>query len=452
MASDDHYVYVDDDDSRIVVSDNWGVSSISYAYDGTLHGASVADATATFTFTGTAVSVVGGIGAVSEYGWPSSSYAIDGKVVGTYNLVTDGQLDDYNQFAYNFTYFNSPVLSAGKHTLVITTLNGTKPNTYWLDYIRFLPPGSTGSTSSASATASGSASFTFATGTSESSPTHSSTPTAGSVSTSPAFTSGAAASTSLPASGNSLSSSSATSPSSTQSSSQSGRTSSTPSSALPPSPPSATGSQSSHVVAGASSHSSHVGAIIGGAVGGAVLLALLAILGVYFYLRRRTRVAYGGDLMTDRMYYDAPPGPGAPITHPTEATSFLPGTPASASPTSAAFLGQPIVPATPEPNHADVVSSQPMRKDRTGFTSSNQLRPGTPLAASASVPSSVGHANDSASGSSIGLIVHSGEESASSEVLLPAKAAHRAIAVQEVDSGFRVPVGSETLPPPYTPD
>ncbi|KAJ2966720.1 hypothetical protein NUW54_g13726 [Trametes sanguinea] len=52
MASDDGYVYVDDADPRIVVSDNWGVSSISYAYDGTLHGASVADATATFTFTG----------------------------------------------------------------------------------------------------------------------------------------------------------------------------------------------------------------------------------------------------------------------------------------------------------------------------------------------------------------------------------------------------------------
>ncbi|KAI9059991.1 hypothetical protein FKP32DRAFT_1077820 [Trametes sanguinea] len=286
MASDDGYVYVDDADPRIVVSDNWGVSSISYAYDGTLHGASVADATATFTFTGTAVSVVGGIGAVSEYGWPSSSYAIDGKVVGTFDLVTDGHMDDYNAFSYNYTYFTSPVLSPGKHTLVVTTLNGTSPNTYWLDYIRFLPPGTTATSSSSTAPASQA---------SLASSSYSSTSAAGSVSTSPTFTSNTSGSTSLSFSASSSSSSSlsgASSLSSGQSSSQSSGTSGTP--ALPPSAPAATNSQSSDVVAGASSHSSHVGAIIGGAVGGAVLLALLAILGVYLYLRRRAHIPYSG--------------------------------------------------------------------------------------------------------------------------------------------------------------
>ncbi|KAJ2983100.1 hypothetical protein NUW54_g10667 [Trametes sanguinea] len=253
MASDDGYVYVDDADPRIVVSDNWGVSSISYAYDGTLHGASVADATATFTFTGTAVSVVGGIGAVSEYGWPSSSYAIDGKVVGTFDLVTDGHMDDYSSFSYNYTYFNSPVLSPGKHTLVVTTLNGTSPNTYWLDYIRFLPPGTTTSSSGSTAPASQASAA--------SSSSHSSTSAAGSVSISPTSTSNTSGSTSLSFSASSSTSSSlsgASSLSAGQSSSQSSNAPGTP--ALPPSAPSATNSQSSDVVAGASSHSSHVGA------------------------------------------------------------------------------------------------------------------------------------------------------------------------------------------------
>ncbi|KAI0328213.1 hypothetical protein GY45DRAFT_1255528, partial [Cubamyces sp. BRFM 1775] len=141
MTTQDGWVYVDDADTRIQYSDNWGVSSIQYAYEGTLHAASVKGATATFKFTGTGVSVTGGEGDVQQYGWPSSSYTIDGKLYETYNVV-DAHLSDPTAFSYQTTYFTTQGLSAGQHTLVITNLNGTTPNTYWIDYIAFLPPGS----------------------------------------------------------------------------------------------------------------------------------------------------------------------------------------------------------------------------------------------------------------------------------------------------------------------
>ncbi|CDO77245.1 hypothetical protein BN946_scf184747.g58 [Trametes cinnabarina] len=160
MVSDEGYVYVDDGDSKIVYSDNWEVSSISFAYDGTLHAALVKDATATLRFTaqdlriycvggtcacslrihtGTSVSVAGGIGDVARYGWPGASFALDGKVLQTFNMITDTHQDDYSVFSYNYTYFDSPVLSPGKHTLVVTTLNGTSPNTFGLTTFVFAP-------------------------------------------------------------------------------------------------------------------------------------------------------------------------------------------------------------------------------------------------------------------------------------------------------------------------
>ncbi|KAJ3004859.1 hypothetical protein NUW54_g4611 [Trametes sanguinea] len=108
-------------------------------------------------------------------------------------------------------------------------------------------------------------------------------------------------------------------------------------------------------------------------------------------------------------------------------------------------------------NNADVqvIRSQTMRKDRTGFTLSTQLRPGTPAGSSHPSSLSVGDADDSAatvtaSGSTTGLIISPGDATASSGAL-SAKAAQHAI-VQEVDSGFRVPIGGGTLPPPYTAD
>ncbi|KAH9884974.1 hypothetical protein C8Q73DRAFT_348199 [Cubamyces lactineus] len=192
-----------------------------------MHAASsLKGATATFKFTGTAVSVYGAVGDVADYGWPSSSYAIDGQVYETYNFVTAAGLSDVTQVRYQVPYFTVQDLPAGEHTLVITNTNGTSPNTYWLDYIRFYPfdnstasvPTSSGTGVSSSQT---SASVTDAQNTSSTPTPTSQNPTSGADSTS-------------------------------------------------------SGSQSN-------------GAVIGGAIGGVVAVAIAAIIAMFLYLRYRLR-------------------------------------------------------------------------------------------------------------------------------------------------------------------
>ncbi|KAI0660680.1 hypothetical protein C8Q70DRAFT_903261, partial [Cubamyces menziesii] len=143
MTSTDPYVYVDDNDWRVKFSDNWGQSNASAAYNGTLHYATPRGATVTFSFNGTFVAVIGGQGDTSSFGWPSTSYAIDGNVQSTYNLATGDHALSATDFDYNVTFFSSPDLKPGEHTLVITNLNSTWPNTYWFDYIQYLPSDST---------------------------------------------------------------------------------------------------------------------------------------------------------------------------------------------------------------------------------------------------------------------------------------------------------------------
>ena len=94
--------------------------------------------------------VVGSLGSVDVYGVPTTSYSIDGTILANYTAP----VIDPGFFQLNVTFFTSPTLTPGKHTLVITNLNGTSPNVYWLDYIRFSPSPDTSPTTSVLSTTS----------------------------------------------------------------------------------------------------------------------------------------------------------------------------------------------------------------------------------------------------------------------------------------------------------
>ncbi|KAI0328210.1 hypothetical protein GY45DRAFT_1338294 [Cubamyces sp. BRFM 1775] len=133
-----NWYYFDDTDPRIVYSGgNWtasvnnGPSSVPGVYNKTLHGASKQGLTATLSFTGTAIAVVGASGLTGKYGRPAVNFAIDGVQQQT-SLVSPGVT--YNFLAPNVTFFSLSV-PMGWHILSITNLNGTAPNTFWLDYI-----------------------------------------------------------------------------------------------------------------------------------------------------------------------------------------------------------------------------------------------------------------------------------------------------------------------------
>ena len=79
--------------------------------------------------------VLGPVGSWDVHGVPSTSYAIDGKVLSNYTAPTV----ESGTFESDVLYFTSPTLDQGKHTLTITNLNGTAPNVFWLDYILYAP-------------------------------------------------------------------------------------------------------------------------------------------------------------------------------------------------------------------------------------------------------------------------------------------------------------------------
>lgn len=68
------------------------------------------------------------------YGWPVMGFSIDGvqQYMNTFPPGISAALFT------NATFFNTPV-TPGEHLLTITNLNGTAPNTFWLDYVFYMP-------------------------------------------------------------------------------------------------------------------------------------------------------------------------------------------------------------------------------------------------------------------------------------------------------------------------
>ena len=70
-------------------------------------------------------------GPIDTSGQPTTTYAIDGVVAGSYTapVIAPGSS------LLSALFFQSPDLPNMAHTLVITMINGTQPNTYYLRYL-----------------------------------------------------------------------------------------------------------------------------------------------------------------------------------------------------------------------------------------------------------------------------------------------------------------------------
>lgn len=78
------------------------------------------------------VGAMGCSGDTNRYGWPSESFVIDGVASGIETVPT-GLAGFVTTVYFNVTFFTSPALDPGEHTIVLTNLNGTVPNTLCFD-------------------------------------------------------------------------------------------------------------------------------------------------------------------------------------------------------------------------------------------------------------------------------------------------------------------------------
>ncbi|CAA7262665.1 unnamed protein product [Cyclocybe aegerita] len=134
---------IDDRDPTIAYSiapsgsTDWegGIFGGPFEFNGTTTLSQRKGATATLTFSGTAVSVYGTI-SVNDTILPSSSYTLDGgsPVFYTPPRATGAAL---LQDAHRTLFFQAGGLERGTHTLVVT--NEVDGDRYWLDYFMYVP-------------------------------------------------------------------------------------------------------------------------------------------------------------------------------------------------------------------------------------------------------------------------------------------------------------------------
>ncbi|KAM5542540.1 hypothetical protein V8D89_003999 [Ganoderma adspersum] len=123
---------IDDSNTAVQYSHNWTwVPNLVPEVDHTRHGVSEAGQTASLTFTGTGIQIFGTLEPSDFAGQPTTQYAIDGTVVANYTAP----FTPSGPSVLNVTFFSKLDLSAeGDHEIVITNVNGTSPNMFWLDF------------------------------------------------------------------------------------------------------------------------------------------------------------------------------------------------------------------------------------------------------------------------------------------------------------------------------
>lgn len=228
---------------------------------------------------GTKVAVYGTQDSVDVDGQATTSYAVDGVIVGSYTapIIAPGYVTTGTLF------FQSKDLANGMHTLVITTTNGTQPNRFLLDYFSYtglpiVPSSSSPQSSSPQPSPSLSSSSLSSSPLSSGQSLSSSLPSSSLSSPSPSPQS----SLSLPSSSLSLS------PLSLSMSSITGSNDAPGSTAILPSTNSAVpGSSQSPLATHTSSSRTRVGAIVGGVLGGIALL--VAALPLFMFKKRKNR-------------------------------------------------------------------------------------------------------------------------------------------------------------------
>lgn len=228
---------------------------------------------------GTKVAVYGTQDSVDVDGQATTSYAVDGVIVGSYTapIIAPGYVTTGTLF------FQSKDLVNGMHTLVITTTNGTQPNRFLLDYFSYtglpiVPLSSSPQSSSPQPSPSLSSSSLSSSPLSSGQSLSSSLPSSSLSSPSPSPQS----SLSLPSSSLSLS------PLSLSMSSITGSNDAPGSTAILPSTNSAVpGSSQSPLATHTSSLRIRVGAIVGGVLGGIALL--VAALLLFMFKKRKNR-------------------------------------------------------------------------------------------------------------------------------------------------------------------
>ncbi|KAL0952588.1 hypothetical protein HGRIS_006843 [Hohenbuehelia grisea] len=143
-------VSIDDRDPNIIYTGEWILGGGPGEYKETTLGATSRGSTLRYSFRGTSIAVVG---TISPAGFrnrvpPITTYILDGGPAVTYRAHAEPTTQ------HQRTFYTSPTLQDGEHTLVVTCTND---NTYyWFDYLLVMPsiPGAAASASASSSVSS----------------------------------------------------------------------------------------------------------------------------------------------------------------------------------------------------------------------------------------------------------------------------------------------------------
>ncbi|KAJ7441116.1 hypothetical protein FB451DRAFT_1299070 [Mycena latifolia] len=122
---------VDDRDADIQYASTWNDAGSAVEFNGTTKWSPLQGSTASFTFVGTSIIVYGTVGANSPE--TSLSFAVDGSIRGSYISPTG-----LPSAIHHAPLWTSPMITNGSHTLVITQQTAVQTGgVIFLDYIQY---------------------------------------------------------------------------------------------------------------------------------------------------------------------------------------------------------------------------------------------------------------------------------------------------------------------------